>query len=113
MKELIKRVDDDGLGSSGGSSDNASVASENMKPSDPMKEELLPEAAVLTQCYWDEGHWMDGRACSLCHELGDFPFNSSGRLLNVNPEEWVHVNCAIWSSEVWEEEDGALQQVPI
>ena len=26
--------------------------------------------------------------------------------------EWVHVNCALWSSEVYETVDGSLQNIP-
>ena len=35
----------------------------------------------------------------------------TGRLLNVDANEWVHVNCALWSSEVFETEAGALMNV--
>ena len=26
-------------------------------------------------------------------------------------DDWVHVNCALWSAEVFEEVDGSLQHV--
>lgn len=36
----------------------------------------------------------------------------AGRLLYVGQDDWVHVNCALWSAEVYEEEhDGTLQNV--
>ncbi|ESO01295.1 hypothetical protein HELRODRAFT_81886 [Helobdella robusta] len=34
-----------------------------------------------------------------------------GRLLYMGQNEWVHVNCALWSAEVYEETDGLLQKV--
>lgn len=76
-----------------------------------IKEEDLPDARIFQETFWSDAHWTDGRICALCGEAGDFPLNSCGRLLHVSSEAWVHVNCAIWSSEVWEEDTGALQQV--
>lgn len=32
-----------------------------------------------------------------------------GRLLNYDVDKWVHVNCALWSTEVKENVDGALK----
>eukprot|EP00117_Sycon_ciliatum_P019900 scpid31430/ scgid17891/ Histone-lysine N-methyltransferase MLL; ALL-1; CXXC-type zinc finger protein 7; Lysine N-methyltransferase 2A; Trithorax-like protein; Zinc finger protein HRX; MLL cleavage product N320; N-terminal cleavage product of 320 kDa; MLL cleavage product C180; C-terminal cleavage product of 180 kDa len=34
-----------------------------------------------------------------------------GRLMMCTSDEWVHFNCALWSSEVYEREDGTLMQV--
>ena len=34
-----------------------------------------------------------------------------GRLLYVGHDDWVHINCALWSAEVYEEVDGTLQNV--
>ena len=34
-----------------------------------------------------------------------------GRLVYVGQDDWVHVNCALWSAEVYEEVDGTLQHV--
>ena len=31
--------------------------------------------------------------------------------MHFRHNEWVHVNCALWSSEVYEEVDGSLQNV--
>uniref|UniRef100_A0A915CUC2 Histone-lysine N-methyltransferase n=1 Tax=Ditylenchus dipsaci TaxID=166011 RepID=A0A915CUC2_9BILA len=53
----------------------------------------------------------DTRHCTLCGESGDGEQELTGRLLNVDANEWVHVNCALWSSEVHETEDGALLNV--
>ena len=51
----------------------------------------------------------DTRSCQFCGELGDK--GQGGRLLHFRHNEWVHVNCALWSSEVYEEVDGSLQNV--
>ena len=32
-------------------------------------------------------------------------------MLYAYQDDWVHVNCAIWSAEVYESEDGALKNV--
>ncbi|KAI1731709.1 PHD-finger domain-containing protein [Ditylenchus destructor] len=53
----------------------------------------------------------DTRQCALCGERGDGDHQLTGRLLNIDANEWVHVNCALWSSEVHETEEGALVNV--
>uniref|UniRef100_A0A1I7RZ32 Histone-lysine N-methyltransferase n=1 Tax=Bursaphelenchus xylophilus TaxID=6326 RepID=A0A1I7RZ32_BURXY len=53
----------------------------------------------------------DDRVCSFCGHRGDGEQHQGGRLLNVDANEWVHVNCAMWSSEVFETADGALMNV--
>ena len=35
----------------------------------------------------------------------------AGRLLYIGQNEWTHVNCAVWSAEVFEESDGSLRNV--
>ena len=50
----------------------------------------------------------DVRNCQLCGQFGE---KLEGRLLHFRNCEWVHVNCALWSSEVYEEVDGSLQNV--
>jgi len=34
-------------------------------------------------------------------------------LLYVGQDDWVHINCALWSAEVYEEGDGSLQMVHV
>ncbi|KAJ3590970.1 hypothetical protein NHX12_008918 [Muraenolepis orangiensis] len=34
-----------------------------------------------------------------------------GRLLYIGQNEWTHVNCALWSAEVFEDDDGSLKNV--
>ena len=53
----------------------------------------------------------DTRKCQFCGQKGDRPENLSGRLLYYRQNEWVHINCSLWSSEVYEEVDGSLQNV--
>ncbi|CAB0010900.1 unnamed protein product, partial [Nesidiocoris tenuis] len=53
----------------------------------------------------------DVRLCMFCKEVGEGLPSKEGRLLYCGHNEWVHVNCALWSSEVFEEIDGSLQNV--
>ena len=70
------------------------------------------KSAIREHC----GNWThlaekDRRKCAFCSEVGDGLPSLTGRLLNVDANEWVHVNCAIWSSEVHESECGGLNNV--
>ncbi len=53
----------------------------------------------------------DSRLCALCHGRGEGPATGEGRLLYCGNDIWTHINCALWSNEVFEEVDGALQNV--
>uniref|UniRef100_A0A8C8VJV7 [histone H3]-lysine(4) N-methyltransferase n=1 Tax=Pelusios castaneus TaxID=367368 RepID=A0A8C8VJV7_9SAUR len=53
----------------------------------------------------------DKRQCALCLQYGDAPAKDAGRLLYIGQNEWTHVNCAVWSAEVFEENDGSLKNV--
>lgn len=53
----------------------------------------------------------DSRTCGFCKCIGDCDSSAAGRLLYCGQNEWVHINCALWSAEVFEEIDGALQNV--
>jgi len=72
--------------------------------------------------------WRDPRSCCLCRICGDDDgglapsnsFSSSpsghqsiglGRLLPLPGGSWVHTNCSIWSSEVWDSGRGQLRAV--
>lgn len=50
----------------------------------------------------------DSRFCALCFMIGDN--TACGRLLYTESETWVHVNCAIWSMEVYEDAAGVLHK---
>ncbi|XP_063798252.1 histone-lysine N-methyltransferase 2B isoform X2 [Pseudophryne corroboree] len=53
----------------------------------------------------------DTRQCALCLKYGDDEPKDAGRLLYIGQNEWTHINCAIWSAEVFEENDGSLRNV--
>ncbi|XP_031412746.1 histone-lysine N-methyltransferase 2A [Meleagris gallopavo] len=53
----------------------------------------------------------DNRQCALCLKYGDDSANDAGRLLYIGQNEWTHVNCALWSAEVFEDDDGSLKNV--
>uniref|UniRef100_A0A5S6PYL1 Histone-lysine N-methyltransferase n=2 Tax=Trichuris muris TaxID=70415 RepID=A0A5S6PYL1_TRIMR len=53
----------------------------------------------------------DTRQCQLCSDVGDGVSEVCGRLLNMDAGRWVHVNCALWSAEVYETMDGGLVNV--
>ncbi|XP_029593889.1 histone-lysine N-methyltransferase 2A isoform X2 [Salmo trutta] len=53
----------------------------------------------------------DGRQCSLCQTYGDAKSNEAGRLLYLGQNEWAHINCSMWSAEVFEEDNGSLMHV--
>ena len=52
----------------------------------------------------------DLRKCVLCGVSGEEE-EKTGRLLPFRYNEWLHLSCALWSSEVYETVDGSLQQV--
>uniref|UniRef100_A0A7E4VCF3 Histone-lysine N-methyltransferase n=1 Tax=Panagrellus redivivus TaxID=6233 RepID=A0A7E4VCF3_PANRE len=60
---------------------------------------------------WMQYRSSDNRICTLCNELGDGLPALTGRLLNCDANEWIHVNCAVWSTEVHESESGGLNNV--
>lgn len=51
----------------------------------------------------------DVRQCALCQQYGDSAPNEAGRLLYLGQNEWAHVNCCLWSAEVYEENSALLQ----
>ncbi|KAL4657715.1 histone-lysine N-methyltransferase 2B isoform X2 [Arapaima gigas] len=53
----------------------------------------------------------DERQCALCQKYGDAKANDAGRLLYLGQNEWAHVNCSMWSAEVFEEDNGSLMHV--
>ncbi|KAJ7990457.1 hypothetical protein DPEC_G00300510 [Dallia pectoralis] len=53
----------------------------------------------------------DNRQCVLCLKYGDENTNEGGRLLYIGQNDWTHVNCALWSAEVFEDDDGSLKNV--
>ncbi|XP_036376198.1 histone-lysine N-methyltransferase 2C [Megalops cyprinoides] len=55
----------------------------------------------------------DLRRCCFCHEEGDGVTDGPARLLNLDVDLWVHLNCALWSTEVYETQAGALINVEL
>ncbi|XP_069047073.1 histone-lysine N-methyltransferase 2C isoform X5 [Lepisosteus oculatus] len=55
----------------------------------------------------------DHRKCCFCHEEGDGMTDGPARLLNLDLDLWVHLNCALWSTEVYETQAGALINVEL
>merc|ERR1719273_1128972 len=49
----------------------------------------------------------DSRQCLFCHLTGDGP----ARMLNYDVDKWVHLNCALWSEQVYETVSGGLVNV--
>lgn len=83
---------------------------------DNIKEDVCPkvinyDALELPTYEYKKSLTIDTRLCSLCKVTGDGISQEEGRLLYCGQNEWVHANCALWSSEVYEEIDGSLQNV--
>lgn len=55
----------------------------------------------------------DARKCLLCGVAGDAESSGAGRLLCCGLDEWVHINCGLWSAEVFEDDEGRLQNVQV
>lgn len=47
-------------------------------------------------------HIADSRTCQLCHVVGDVKEDTVGRLLPLDVNKWIHLNCALWCYEVYE-----------
>ena len=54
---------------------------------------------------------LDERVCKLCNVEGDGRVDGESRLLYCGVGEWIHVNCSLWSSEVYEDNNGSLMNV--
>ena len=100
---------DSGTLSSCGVEDNTTVGLDIV-----MSEEDEEEDGVVTSSDEDLGPGSDEdeehfRHCVLCHAAGDL--RDQGRLLPAGEDTWVHTNCALWSSECYEDEEGRLHEV--
>ncbi|ULU00152.1 hypothetical protein L3Y34_000988 [Caenorhabditis briggsae] len=56
-------------------------------------------------------HELDKRICVFCGGVGDGDTAVCGRLVSLTEYYWVHVNCAMWSAEVFEHQNGMLSNV--
>ena len=80
----------------------------------PRKQRVMNEKD-LTQMMFTMGITMmppretdDTRVCLFCHMRGDAAADGPARLLNYEVDKWTHLNCALWSEEVYETVSGAL-----
>ncbi|UXI17997.1 mannose-P-dolichol utilization defect 1 protein [Sarcoptes scabiei] len=62
-------------------------------------------------CLKIESGIKDTRKCIFCGETGDGNIDGPSRLLNMDDDKWAHLNCALWSNEVYEMCNGALMNV--
>ncbi|XP_053324300.1 histone-lysine N-methyltransferase 2C isoform X3 [Spea bombifrons] len=88
---------------------------------------VIPKMPFKTQCEDDIDEFLrrmgtslrpdplpkDFRKCCFCHEEGDGVTDGPARLLNLDLDLWVHLNCALWSTEVYETQAGALINVEL
>lgn len=55
----------------------------------------------------------DSRRCIFCNHVGDGAADGPARLLNFDVDKWVHLNCALWSEDVYETVNGALMNLDL
>lgn len=55
----------------------------------------------------------DSRRCMFCQGQGDGASDGPARLLNFDVDKWVHLNCALWSGDVYETTKGDLMNLNI
>ena len=88
---------------------NESMLPEKKKnPTDREMTDLLFKMAIT---YRKQGLPQDSRRCTLCQLYGDCVADGPSRLLNYDLDKWVHLNCALWSEDVYETIGGALVHV--
>lgn len=56
---------------------------------------------------------LDKRVCIFCNLVGDYDDNGPSRLLAMDIGKWCHLNCALWSNEVYETMNGSLVNVDV
>ncbi|XP_065124300.1 histone-lysine N-methyltransferase 2C isoform X10 [Paramisgurnus dabryanus] len=74
-----------------------------------LQEHLQQLNSSLRPCSTTQDH----RRCCFCQQIGDGLTDGPARLLNLDLDTWVHLNCALWSSEVYETQAGALINVEL
>ncbi|XP_056155239.1 histone-lysine N-methyltransferase 2C [Lampris incognitus] len=79
----------------------------------PTEEEIDVLLRKLGACLRPDPLPRDQRRCCFCHQQGDGKTDGPARLLNLDLDLWVHLNCALWSSEVYETQAGALINVEL
>lgn len=81
------------------------------KEIEDVKITLKDKLNLDSEYYYKLDKFVDERICVFCKRLGEGRTSEEGRLLYCGQGDWVHSNCALWSNEVFEEIDGALQNV--
>ncbi|XP_034415694.1 histone-lysine N-methyltransferase 2C-like isoform X10 [Cyclopterus lumpus] len=79
----------------------------------PTEEEVDVLLDKLGACLRPDPLPKDQRRCCFCNQQGDGQTDGPARLLNLDLDLWVHLNCALWSSEVYETQAGALINVEL
>ncbi|XP_034021214.1 LOW QUALITY PROTEIN: uncharacterized protein LOC117505783 [Thalassophryne amazonica] len=79
----------------------------------PTEQEVDVLLKKLGVCLHPDPLPKDQRRCCFCHQQGDGQTDGPARLLNLDLDLWVHLNCALWSSEVYETQAGALINVEL
>ncbi|KAM8731510.1 histone-lysine N-methyltransferase 2C isoform 5-T5 [Acanthopagrus schlegelii] len=79
----------------------------------PTEEEVDVLLKKLGACLRPDPLPKDQRRCCFCNQQGDGQTDGPARLLNLDLDLWVHLNCALWSSEVYETQAGALINVEL
>nr|XP_029131590.1 LOW QUALITY PROTEIN: histone-lysine N-methyltransferase 2C-like [Labrus bergylta] len=79
----------------------------------PTEEEVDVLLTKLGVCLRPDPLPKDQRRCCFCNQQGDGLTDGPARLLNLDLDLWVHLNCALWSSEVYETQAGALINVEL
>ncbi|XP_078100895.1 histone-lysine N-methyltransferase 2C-like isoform X2 [Sander vitreus] len=79
----------------------------------PTEEEVDVLLKNLGACLSPDASSKDQRRCCFCNQQGDGRTDGPARLLNLDLDLWVHLNCALWSSEVYETQAGALINVEL
>ncbi|XP_067951702.1 histone-lysine N-methyltransferase 2C-like isoform X2 [Watersipora subatra] len=77
----------------------------------PTEEDIQSTLRKVAQLVRTDPLPVDKRACILCQRVGDGDNAIASRLLNYDVDKWVHLNCALWSTEVYETLNGALMNV--
>ena len=80
------------------------------KPSENELTDMLYRAGI---CIGQAKTSEDVRKCMFCHQIGDGVSDGPARLLNMDVDRWVHLNCALWHEDVFEMVNGALMNVDV
>ena len=88
-----------------------SLITEHISQQHPRRSDKKPVSSDGANAVQIRSSGLDARQCTLCKSTGDGDPEVCGRLLNYNIDDWIHVNCALWSAECVEREDGGLMSI--